>query len=183
MIVSLQANGNIGDVVTGVSFNGVSGTRLFYSGFIAGLGEFYVYYIANVGSTTANVTVTYTGAINTLYGDSYSYTGVSSNASPDNSAQGTTANSVSITPVATNAWGWAVLQCGGSQPSASNFTSRGFAAIADLGDAGDKNATISGATTFTTTGGTGTFQNYAVTLAPFVAASSNVPRSLLGVGI
>lgn len=118
------ATASTGDVVTGVTYNGVAMTQV-GKALGGGATEVYLYVLANPASGSNAIVVT--ASSGTLLGCSTSYTGAQASSTADSSNTGTTAGgaaslTLSTTVVAANCWLVGVWHASGGALSAGTGT-------------------------------------------------------------
>lgn len=134
-----------GDVITGVTYNGVAMTEITRQATIGTNNYFaYLYYLINPASGANNIVVSASGSYN-LRTDAVSYTGALQSGQPDafnKATSNTTDQAVSVTVVAINSWIVAFGQSKGAIPAVgTGLTSRATEGINCR--IGDSNAPLS----------------------------------------
>lgn len=163
------------------TYNGVSMTQISNTVTVSpsGLGDMYMFYLANPATGSNNVVVSYlsTGILG-VNGVSLSYTGASQTGIPDSSNSGNgsgTSFSVSTTVVASNCWVVAML----SDSSANIIATAPFVLRNGNGEVeiGDSNGTVS--TGSYSSGATGTSGTWGGIAASFASVTGSFIPSMM----
>ncbi len=132
---------SVGDVVSGITYNGVAMTKIGSSVQTTGTTNYScMFYLVNPATGAHNVVVS--TALGSTYSSAASYTGVKQTDQPDATANATTASTpltLTNTVVANNCWLISMVGCSGGQTASTGVTLRvspGTAAI------GDSNGTV-----------------------------------------
>ena len=160
------------DLVSGVTYAGVSMTRIATVQEPATTFRIYLYYLINPASGANNVVVS-SSSSTTIRSSSTSYTGARQNSQPDASGtkQNTTTgtHTLAIVTVANNCWMVSWIQSAGSNPAASTGTTLRQGATARA--IGDSNSAITPPGSYSMSWTTGTNDNSAVIQASFAPAN------------
>ena len=187
LFAGVGCNGNSGDVVTGVTYNGSSMTRLGNTDF-SGSFSMYVYYIINPATGTNDIVASLSSSRFTKV-SGLSVTGALQSGVPDGqdliTAGPTTSISVVPTVVASNCW---VFSFVGNDANNAMTGSTGINAVAtQVGNSyywGHSNGTVStGAYTTTWTCSSQRLAEISLSIAPVAASIFATRRALLNVGV
>ena len=190
LFVGVVSNDTVTDDVTGVTYGGVSMTRLIaITTTNSGLRATYIYYLLNPASGANNVVIS-VSASTYIDGVAVSYTGVKQSGMPDaststdGSGSGTWELSVSLASVADNCWhAIFVSDNNGGENAGTGTTVRIDRNISIWGDSNSAKTPAGSVTLAGTSSGTRQ-RGLMISFAPAAASSnSNFPNLLtLGVG-
>lgn len=178
--------GTSGDKISGVTYNGVSMTRVTGAtqiDFVSGQ-SFYLYYLIAPATGTNTVLITATGS-GEIYGTTVSYTGVDQTSPIDNSTTTTSGGTITLTTVADNCW---TLSFGRNTATGALTASTGTtqrSAGSGLYNIGDSNGAITpvGSTSMSWTPDNANTKLCMISFAPSTGSTTtNHNLTLLGVG-
>ena len=146
LLVGVATNGDTSDVITGVTYNGVSMTRA--ATVVGGAGHrVYLYYLIAPATGAHDVVVSASDSAHSLRAISASYTGAAQSGQPDasntNTANPGTSITTTVTTVADNCWTVSFLSDNAANdlvPSTGVGAER--ATLSNVSSLGDSNADI-----------------------------------------
>ena len=141
LFVGVGIRNQSNDIVSSITYNGVSMTRVPTNGYVAettGNDSAYLYYLINPATGANNVVITISESQD-MMGVSTSYTGARQSSQPDASNKSTSAGTdtitTSITPVASNCWAVTVEVNDADFPAGgTNVTERTQNSVTGIGD-------------------------------------------------